>query len=104
MKYDELIHKINYGEDTYLNLSLEEAMTISNILLNKGYAVLLTGGDYGDYVKVSWTYAGDMDNLEYADRENIIFSSSDYLNMLVFNDYEDNDVNPYINGTEETDE
>ena len=104
MKYDELIYKIHYGEDTYLNVNLEEAMTISNILLKRGFAVLLTGGDYGDYVKVSWTYAGDVENLEYADRENIIFSSSDYLDMLVFNDYEDDDVNPYINGTEETDE
>jgi hypothetical protein len=48
-------------------------------LLGKGYAVCLSGGDIGDDIRVSWIYAGDCDNLDYANYDNVVFTSLDYL-------------------------
>ena len=101
MKYDELLSKIKNGEEANIDLPFEDAMTLSQILLKRGYAVLFSSGDFDDLVKVSWVYAGDVDDLEYADKDNILFSSVDYLDMLIYNNYEDDDINPYINGKDE---
>lgn len=88
MTYDELISNIKNGEASNIDLPFEDAMTLSKILLKRGYAVLFSGGDFDNLVKVSWLYAGDTDNLNYADKNNVLFSSADYLEMLVYDDYE----------------
>lgn len=88
MKYEELMNKIYHGEEGSLNLSLEDAQTLAKILLAHGYAVLLTAGDIGNDVKVSWTYAGTPDSLNVAHRDAVVFGSADYLGMLEMGDYE----------------
>lgn len=89
MKYEELMNKIYRGEEGSLDLSFEDAQTLAKILLARGYAVLLTTGDVGDDVKVSWTYAGTTDCLNIAHRSEVVFSNRDYLVMLEMGDYED---------------
>lgn len=89
MKYEELMNKIWYGEEGSLDLSFEDAQTFTKILLARGYAVLLTAGDIGDDIKVSWTYAGTPDSLNVAHRNEVVFSNADYLGMLEMGDYED---------------
>ena len=88
MKYNELMNKIYRGEEGSLDLSFENAQTFAKILLARGYAVLLTAGDIGDDVKVSWTYAGTTDSLNVAHRNEVVFGSADYLAMLEMGDYE----------------
>lgn len=89
MKYEELMNKIYHGEEGSLDLSLEDAQILAKVLLTRGYAVLLTAGDIGDDVKVSWTYAGTPDFLNVAHRNEVVFSNADYLGMLEMGDYED---------------
>ena len=89
MKYGELINKIQYGEEGFLNLSFEDAQTFAKILLARGYAVLFTAGDVGDDIKVSWCYAGSCKSLDVAHRDEVVFSCADYLEMLECGDYED---------------
>ena len=48
------------------------------MLLNKGYAVCLTGGDFGDEVAVHWLYAAN-DEDHFADYDQVVFTSIDYL-------------------------
>lgn len=91
MKYNELMNKIYRGEEGSLDLSFEDAQTLAKILLARGYAVLLTAGDIGDDVKVSWAYAGTTDSLNIAHRNEVIFSNADYLTMLEMGDYEEED-------------
>lgn len=91
MKYDELINKIQYGGEGSLDLSFGDAQTFAKILLARGYAVLLTAGDIGDDVKVSWTYAGSTDSLDVAHRNEVVFGSVDYLAMLEMGDYEEDE-------------
>ena len=89
MKYNELMNKIYHGEEGSLDLSFKNAQTLAKILLARGYAVLLTAGDIGDDVKVSWSYAGTTDSLNVAHRNEVVFSNADYLGMLEMGDYED---------------
>lgn len=89
MKHEELMNKIYRGEEGLLDLSFEDAQTFAKILLARGYAVLLTAGDIGDDVKVSWTYAGTTDSLNVAHRNEVVFGSADYLAMLEMGDYEE---------------
>lgn len=91
MKYEELINKIQYGEEGSLNLSFEDAQTLAKILLARGYAILFTAGDIGDDVKVSWTYAGTTNSLDVAHRNEVVFGSVDYLGMLDAGDYEEDE-------------
>lgn len=91
MKYEELMNKIYHGEEGSLDLSFEDAQTLAKILLARGYAVLLTAGDIGDDVKVSWTYAGTTDSLNIAHRNEVVFGNADYLAMLEMGDYEEED-------------
>ena len=89
MKYKELMNKIYRGEEGSLDLSLKNAHNLTEVLLARGYAVLLTAGDIGDDVKVSWTYAGTTDSLNVAHRNEVVFGSADYLGMLEMGDYEE---------------
>ena len=90
--YDEVIKGIVHGEDGSIQLKMEDAVTFANILLKYGYAVLFTGGDFGDMVRIEWKYTGDTGNLTYANRENVVFGSPDFVDMLAFNEYtEDED-------------
>ena len=91
MKYEELMNKIYHGEEGSLDLSLKNVQTFAEILLARGYAVLLTAGDIGDDVKVSWTYAGTTDSLNVAHRNEVVFGNADYLGMLEDGDYEENE-------------
>lgn len=89
MKYEELMNKIHHGEKGSLNLDPENAQTLAKILLARGYAVLLTAGDIGDDVKVSWVYAGTPSYLNVAHRSEVVFGSADYLAMLEAGEYEE---------------
>ena len=68
-----------HGEDGSLVLDKDGALKMIDILMARGYAVCLTGGDIGDEIRVSWIFAGDTDNLKYPDYANIVFTSADYL-------------------------
>lgn len=85
--YNEVIKGIMDGQEGSLNLSFDEAAALSKILLNRGYAVLLTGGDFKDEVRVDWKYAGNINDLKYADRKNIVFGSPDYVQILIDDEY-----------------
>ncbi len=91
MKYEELMNKIHYGGEGSLDLPFEDAQTFAKILLARGYAVLLTAGDMGDDVKVSWTYAGTTGSLNVAHRNEVVFGSAEYLAMLEAGDYEEDE-------------
>lgn len=87
----DLIEGITYGQEGSINLSFEDAMTFTKILLNRGYAVLYTGGDMGDDVRIDWKYAGDTKNLNWANRMNVVFGDPDFVEMLATGDYEPED-------------
>lgn len=89
MKYEELMNKIYRGEEGSLDLAFEDAQILAKVLLARGYAVLLTAGDIGDDVKISWTYAGTTDSLNVAHRNEVVFGNADYLGMLEMGDYEE---------------
>lgn len=88
MTYSELENKIVYGGEGYLNLSFEDAMTLANILLKRGYAILLTGGDIGEDVRIEWKYAGYAGNLQYADRANVAFGEPSYIEDIATGNYD----------------
>ena len=90
--YEEVLSKLYNGCEGSLQLSYEDACTVQEILLKRGFACLMTSGDFDDEVQLSWIYAGDVDNLTYADINNILISDRSYLEMLLDGDYEDNDV------------
>lgn len=87
--YEELLNKIYMGQEGSLQLSWEDCCTLQKILLKKGYAVLITGGDIGDEYRIDWVYAGDFNNLIHANREKVCFGSDDYLSMLESGNYKD---------------
>lgn len=84
---NELINGIVNGGEGFLNLPPNDAFTLAQILLKKGYAVLLTGADIGDEIRVEWRYAGVSGNLNYADRRNVAFGERDFVEMLACGDY-----------------
>ena len=73
------LEKIPHGEEGSINLTWEEAITWAKILEKKGYAILITSGDVDDEINVRWLYAGDVDNLDYADYQNVVFTNPEYL-------------------------
>ncbi len=73
------LEKVPHGEEGSINLTWEEAITWAKILEKKGYAVLITSGDVDDEINVRWLYAGDVDNLDYADYQNVVFTNPEYL-------------------------
>lgn len=84
----ELYEHLFDGATGHFSLSYEDACTIQKILISNGYAVMMSDGDIGDTYKIEWIYAGDVDNLTYADSSNIVFAHRDYLDMLYWKDYE----------------
>ena len=86
---DELINKIHFGHEGSLQLSFEDCVSLQKILIQRGYAVLMTSGDFGDEYRIDWAYAGDIDNLKYADRAQVVFGSAEYLEMFVWGDYKE---------------
>lgn len=74
-----ILENVPHGEEGYICLPWEDAITWAKILNKRGYAVLFTGGEMEDEVKVSWLYAGDSDNLDWADYENVVFTNVDYI-------------------------
>jgi len=77
--FKTVLDHIPHGEEGSLECTEDEAITLSKLLIKKGYAVCLTGGDFGDEVRVNWLYAGSDEDLSYADYNNVVFSSTDYL-------------------------
>jgi len=90
-KYSEVIKGICHGEEGSICFDPADAMAFAQMLLKYGYAVLLTGGDIGDEVRVSWRFAGDVGSLRYADRDNVVFGEPDYVQMLADRDYEEDE-------------
>lgn len=77
---EAILEHIPHGHEGQIDLSWEDAITWAKILNKKGYAVLFTGGDMDDEpVKVSWIYAGDTDNLDWADYDKVVFTNIDYI-------------------------
>jgi hypothetical protein len=74
-----ILENVPHGEEGYICLPWEDAITWAKILSKRGYAVLFTGGEMEDEVKVSWLYAGDSDNLDWADYDNVVFTNVDYI-------------------------
>lgn len=88
MTYNEMVKKIVDGGEGFLELEFEDAATIANILLKKGYAILLTGGPIGDEVRIEWKYAGESGNLNYANRGNVAFGEPEYIEDIANGNYE----------------
>ena len=77
---EAILEHIPHGEDGHLgNLKWEDAITLQKLLLKNGFAVCITGGDFEDEYVVAWVYAGDAQNLDYANYENVAFFHIDYL-------------------------
>ena len=91
MTEKELYERLFDGAAGCLSLSYEDACTIQKILISNGYAVMMSHGDIGDTYRIEWIYAGSVDNLEYANSSNIVFSHRDYLDMLYWHDYEEDE-------------
>lgn len=108
---EAILKNVPHGHEGQIDLSWEDAITWAKILNKMGYAVLFTGGDMDDDVKVSWIYAGDTDNLDWADYDNIVFTNIDYIdeypeayykeNGIFDDDEEDTDDPDYIPKPEE---
>ena len=77
---EAVLENVPHGEEGRINLNPKDAFTVSKILLNRGYAVCLTHGDIGDDLCVHWLFAGSVDDLDYSDYENVVFTSIDYIN------------------------
>ena len=76
---EAILEHIPHGHEGQIDLPWEDAITWAKILNKKGYAVLFTGGDMDDDVKVIWIYAGTTDNLDYADYDQVAFTNMDYI-------------------------
>lgn len=87
--YQELLDKIYMGQEGSLHLNWSDCCTLQEILLRRGYAVLVTGGDVSDEYRIDWVYAGDFNNLNYANRTSVCFCSVDYLSELESGNYKD---------------
>lgn len=78
--YKAVLEHVPHGEDGRLvNLDGEELMTMINLLNKKGYAVCVTTGDIGDTFNIAWFHAGDINNIDYADYGNVVFTHIDYI-------------------------
>lgn len=76
---EAILNHIPHGEGGCLQLNKEDAIDMCRILLTNGFAVCLTGGDIGDEIAVRWVYAGSYSDLNWADYNNVVFCSTDYL-------------------------
>lgn len=89
MKRSDLFKDIYNGEEGHLSLPFEDCIAIAKILINKGYAVLFTGGDMGDEYRISWVYAGDFNDVDHAKRSNVCFGLAETVEMLECGDFEE---------------
>lgn len=80
--FEEIMDKIHRGEEGSIQFLPDDAWTLAQILMRHGYAVLLTGGDIDPDIRLDWVYAGATNNLDYASRANVCFSSAEYLDSL----------------------
>ena len=76
---EAVLNNMPHGEEGSLELKWDAAITVQKILIENGYAVCMTAGGFEDTYRIAWVYAGDVDNLKYADYDNVVFSSLDYL-------------------------
>lgn len=75
-----VLEHVPHGEDGTLSLCTDEEMsTLVKLLINKGYAVCITGGDIGDTYTVHWVYAGESGSLDFADYDRVVFTLTDYI-------------------------
>ena len=74
-----VLENVPHGEEGHLQLDAENALFVQKLLVDRGYAVLMTSGEQKDDYRISWIYAGSTDNLKYADINNVCFTSMDYL-------------------------
>ena len=77
--YKVVLENVPHGEEGHLQLNEKDSFELTKILLKNGYAVCMTSGDFDDMIDVHWIYAGCADNLDFADYENIVFTSPDYI-------------------------
>lgn len=84
----ELYEHLYHGPSGNLQLSYEDACILQKMLISNGYVVLMSDGDISGTYKVEWIYGGDVDNLTYANSNNVIFANRDYLDMLYWKDYD----------------
>lgn len=75
----DILEHVPHGEEGSLQLDREAAVTLCGILLGRGYAVCITGGDFDDDVSIHWVYAGSDSDLCMADYNNVVFTNADYL-------------------------
>ena len=85
----ELYEHLYNGAAGQLQLPYEDACTLQKLLVSNGFVVLMSDGDVGDTYKIEWIYGGDIDNLTYADSNNVVFGHRDYLDMLYWKEYEE---------------
>lgn len=82
--YKTVLEKVPHGEEGMLgNLSFEEATQIMRILVDKGYAVCMSGGDIGNEYRISWLYAGGSGDLNWADYNQVVFTHADFLDDYI---------------------
>ena len=84
-----ILDNIYHGDDGHFQCSEEDAISLCRILIKRGYAVCITGGDIGDDLQVNWLYAGDGDSLDWPRYENVVFTSPDYIDEYPEAFYED---------------
>ena len=72
-----------HGEEGHLQLDYEDACQIMKMLINRGYAVCISGGDIGDDYRVSWVYAGSSEDSKWANYANVIFTSMDWYEDIL---------------------
>lgn len=84
-----ILDNIPHGEDGSFQCEKEDAIKLCEILLKRGYAVCLTSGDFDENIYVHWLYAGETENLNFADYSNVVFTSPDYIEEYPQAFYED---------------
>lgn len=89
---EAILKNVPHGHEGQIDLSWEDAITWAKILNKMGYAVLFTSGDMDDDVKVSWLYAADVESLDYADYDNVVFSHMDYFDEYPEAYYKENGI------------
>ena len=75
-----ILENIPYGADATLDLlDYEDASRMQKILVDNGYACLLTGGSIGETYKLQWIYSGGDEDISFSDSDKVAFFSIGYL-------------------------